>query len=206
MAVLWITFFVVVLDQLTKLYIKGSPWSFLPFTGRPYGTSTKLIDDLVRVTYIENPGIAFGIDIPSAKVFFSIFSIVASIAILWYLKKNVLRLSLWERIALASILGGAVGNLIDRVFYGVFFHSGALFYGRVVDFVDFGYRTNWWPVFNVADSAVTCGVTLLIAMLLFKKQPKPQSGTDSLTVSDQALDINNPIATSGIGATSHDAQ
>jgi signal peptidase II len=195
-AVLWITFFVVLFDQLTKLYIKGSPWSWLPFTGRPYGTSTKLIDDILRVTYIENPGIAFSINIPSAKVFFSIFSIIASLAILWYLKKNVAKLVLLERIALALILGGAVGNLIDRVFYGVFFHSAALFHGSVVDFMDFGYHANWWPVFNVADSSVTCGVTLLIALLLFKKQPKPDQNLDTVTIPRDVVDINNPIATS----------
>jgi signal peptidase II len=192
MAVLWLTFCIVILDQLTKLYIKGSPWSFLPFIGRPYGTSTKLVDDILRVTYIENPGIAFGINIPSAKVFFSVFSIVASIAILWYLKKNLAKLSFWERIALASILGGAIGNLIDRVFYGVFFHSGPIFYGRVVDFLDFGYRTNWWPVFNVADSAVTCGVSLLIGILLFQKKPS-QEPTASVTDSS----TNAGLATGG---------
>ena len=173
MAVLWITFFIVVLDQLTKLYIKGSPWSFLPFQGMPYNSSIKWIGDLVRITYIENPGIAFGITIPGAKVFFSVFSIVASIAILWYLRKNRATLTLWERVALALILGGGIGNLIDRVFYGVFFHTEPLFFGRVVDFIDFGWKHNMFPVFNVADSAVSCGVTLLIALMLFKKTPKP---------------------------------
>src|SRR5580704_16599377 len=101
MAVLWISVFVVLLDQATKLMIKGSPWHWLPFEGIPYGHSLPFIDDIVRITYIENPGIAFGINIPGFKVFFAVFSIVASVAILIYLKRNLQRLRLGERIALA---------------------------------------------------------------------------------------------------------
>src|ERR1017187_8277818 len=115
MAVLWITLLVVLFDQTTKLMVKGSPWPFLHFEGIPYGHSIPFIDDIFRITYIENPGIAFGINIPGFKVVFAVFSIVASIAILIYLKHNLSRLRIGERIALALILGGAVGNLIDRV-------------------------------------------------------------------------------------------
>ena len=68
------------------------------------------------------------------------------------------------------ILGGALGNLIDRVFYGVFFGDAPLFYGKVVDFLDmnffdiniFGYQLTRWPVFNIADASVTLGVLLLL--------------------------------------------
>jgi signal peptidase II len=198
-AVLWITFLIVLLDQISKMLIKGAPWAFLGWKGRPYGSSQKIIDDLVRFTYIENPGIAFGINIPAAKVFFSLFSVFASLGILWYMKRNVTKLSIWERVALALILGGAVGNLIDRVFYGVLYGEQALFYGRVVDFIDFGYKANWWPVFNVADSAVTCGVTLLIAIMLFKKPvaqnvtfaTTPDLAHDSLTGTTIAGSSNN---------------
>lgn len=172
MAVLWISALVVLLDQATKLMIKGSPWHWLPFQGIPYGHSMPLLDDIFRITYIENPGIAFGINIPGFKVFFAVFSIVASIAILIYLKRNLHRLGLGERIALALILGGAVGNLIDRVFYGVLFHEQPLFYGRVVDFIDFGIHRNMFPVFNVADSSVTIGVSLLVIIMMRHKQPQ----------------------------------
>ena len=169
MAVLWITLVVVLLDQLTKMLVKGAPWSWLPFHGMPYGSSLKFIDDVVRITYVENPGIAFSIMIPGFKVVFAVFSIVASVAILWYMKKNLERLVTGERIALALILGGAVGNLIDRVFYGVIYHTQPLFYGRVVDFVDFGYKANWFAVFNVADASVSVGVALLLFTLMRKK-------------------------------------
>ena len=123
MAVLWISFLVVLFDQITKMMVKGSPWPWLPLEGIPYGHSLPLIDDIFRITYIENPGIAFGITIPGFKVVFAVFSIVASVAILIYLKRNLERLRIGERIALALILGGAVGNLIDRVFYGVIYHE-----------------------------------------------------------------------------------
>ncbi|HEY3874581.1 MAG TPA: signal peptidase II [Candidatus Kapabacteria bacterium] len=191
MIVLWISLFVVLFDQLTKLMVKGTPWHWLPFEGMPYGHSIPLIDDIVRITFIENPGIAFGINIPGLKVFFSVFSIVASVAILWYLKRNIEKLSGGERIALALILGGAVGNLIDRVFYGLFFHEGPLFYGRVVDFIDCGLHRNMFPVFNVADSAVTIGVSLLVIILMRHKQP-------NVVVDDTTLHLTGQIDPSHI--------
>ena len=205
MAVLWITFFIVVFDQFTKLLVKGSPWSFLPFKGMPYGSSQKFIDDIVRITFIENPGIAFGINIPGFKVVFAVFSIVASIAILYYLKSNLHRLRVGDRVALALILGGAVGNLIDRVFYGVIYHEQSLFYGRVVDFVDFGYQRNWFPVFNVADSAVTIGVALLILLML---RHKPITETPTVTFGEhtpesEATFSEHPANAMGVTSTSH---
>jgi signal peptidase II len=111
---------------------------------------------------------AFGIDI-GGKLFFSLFSIVASAAIVAYMY-HARRESLGFRLSLAMILGGALGNLIDRVFYGVFFGDAPLFYGKVVDFLDmnffdisvFGYQLTRWPVFNIADASVTIGVLLLL--------------------------------------------
>jgi signal peptidase II len=188
MAVLWISVIVVLLDQATKLMIKGSPWHWLPLEGMPYGHSVPFIDDIVRITYIENPGIAFGINIPGMKVFFAVFSIVASIAILIYLKRNLHRLRTGERIALALILGGAVGNLIDRVFYGVMFHEQPLFYGRVVDFIDFGVHRNMFPVFNVADSCVTIGVCVLVLLMMRQKQTQ-QVPPDTALLDEQQQNL-----------------
>lgn len=190
MAVLWITLIVVLADQTSKLMVKGSPWQFLPFDGIPYGHSIPFIDDIFRITYIENPGIAFGINIPGFKVVFAVFSIVASIAILIYLKHNLSRLRVGERVALALILGGAIGNLIDRVFYGVIFHEQALFYGQVVDFIDFGYKKNWFPVFNVADSSVTIGVTLLVLLLMRSKKQSQSIQIDNVETVSKSGNIN----------------
>lgn len=161
---------IVLTDQISKLFIKGVslPSLGIALDGMPYGSSKPLLGNFLRITYIENPGMAFGIDI-GGKLFFSLFSILASVAILFYLYR-AREESLGLRISLAMILGGAIGNLIDRVFYGVFFGTASLFYGRVVDFLDLdffnvsvlGYRLSRWPVFNVADAAVTIGVLLLL--------------------------------------------
>jgi signal peptidase II len=183
-AVLWISLVIVILDQLTKFAVKGSPVSWLPFEGMPYGSSKPLLGDILRITFIENPGIAFGITLPGFKAAFGVFSIVASIAIVWYLNKHKNDLKTWEKVSLALILGGAVGNLIDRVFYGVIYGYESLFYGRVVDFLDFGYKENWWPVFNIADSGVSVGVVLLMILLLKKKEPVVVTETSSSSVSD----------------------
>jgi signal peptidase II len=136
--------------------------------GMPYGSSKPILGDFFRLTYIENPGMAFGIDV-GGKLYFSIFSILASVAIVYYLYRTRSE-GLGFRIALAMILGGAVGNLIDRVFYGVIFDEAPLFYGKVVDFFDldffnidiWGYHLSRWPVFNIADASVTLGVVLLL--------------------------------------------
>ena len=170
MRALYVTLFIVVTDQLTKLMVKGVsiPWLKINFSGMPLGSSKPVIGDFLRLTYIENPGMAFGIDL-GGKLFFSLVSIVASIAIIVYLYK-VRNESLAYRISLSMILGGAIGNLIDRTFYGLLFQDASLFHGRVIDFIDadffnvniFGYHLSRWPVFNVADASVTCGVILLL--------------------------------------------
>jgi len=170
MRVLQLSAAVVVVDQLSKLLVKGFSIPFLgiTWTGMAYGASIPLLGDFVRLTYIENPGMAFGIDM-GGKLFFSIFSVVASVAIFVYLYYSR-HANLGFRAALALILGGALGNLIDRLFYGVLFGGAPLFYGKVVDFFDvdffnlniFGYNMSRWPVFNVADACVTIGVILLL--------------------------------------------
>jgi signal peptidase II len=168
--VLILSFIIVAADQAAKLFIKGASFPALGILlrGVPYGSSRPLLGNFLRLTYIENPGMAFGIDI-GGKLFFSLFSIVASAAIVAYLY-HARRESLGFRLSLAMILGGALGNLIDRVFYGVIFGDAPLFYGKVVDFLDMnffdvnilGYQLTRWPVFNIADAAVTTGVLLLL--------------------------------------------
>jgi signal peptidase II len=182
--IVWVAAVIVLIDQVTKLAVKGVP--FLGIEGMPLHSSFPFIDDLIRITYVENPGIAFGISIPGMKIFFSLFSVIAAIAIFLYLRRNIERLGTWDRIALVLIMGGAIGNLIDRCFYGVLYGEQDLFYGYVVDFLDFGYKKNWWPIFNVADSAVSVGVSILAVRMLFKKPvvaPAPS----------QASNISEPL-------------
>jgi signal peptidase II len=156
---------VVILDQLTKYIVKSSMFLY---------QSENVIGDFFKLTYIENPGMAFGIQFES-KVLFTVLSILAAIVVFIYLIRMPHEKLLF-RISLALIFGGAIGNLIDR-----------LLYGRVVDFLDVeffdisipafsllfwdfpGYVMTRWPVFNIADSAVTCGMILLTWLILFQK-------------------------------------
>jgi signal peptidase II len=170
MRALYVTGVVIVLDQVTKLLIKGFtiPMIDLYHAGVPVGASIPILGDLIRLTFIENPGMAFGIDI-GGRLFLTVFSVVASIAIFAYLYK-IRHEAFIIRLSLAMILGGAIGNLIDRIFYGVIFGEGSLFYGKVVDFVDvdffdvdvLGIHLSRWPVFNLADAAVSIGVLMLL--------------------------------------------
>ena len=88
----------------------------------------------------------------------------------------------------AFILGGAVGNLIDRLFYGIFYGYAPVFYGKVVDFFDvdffdfsiFGRSYDRWPIFNIADAAVTIGVLILI--IFYKKNADESEVSGSFAI------------------------
>ncbi len=172
MRILWVTFSVVVLDQITKLLIHGFsiPLLGIYVEGFQYGQSIDVIGKFLQFTFVENPGIAFGIDIGvNQKFFLTLFTLLLSIAIFIYLYLHQNDKFIYK-FAIALILGGAIGNLIDRMFYGVIFGYGPLFLGKVVDFINvefpdfslFGKTFTRFPVFNIADSAVTIGVVLLI--------------------------------------------
>ncbi|MCR4418256.1 MAG: signal peptidase II [Ignavibacteria bacterium] len=181
MKIFYVTFFIVLADQITKILIKGIkiPALGIDIKGMQLYDSFNVIGDFFRITYIENPGMAFGIDFgEKAKLFLTLFSLIASIVITFYLIKNKNE-KLTLRLPLAMILGGAVGNLIDRMFYGLIYGDAPLFYGKVVDFLDFdffnitlfGYTYDRWPIFNIADMSVTIGVILLI---ILHREPKEE--------------------------------
>ncbi len=172
MRILYLTLVVIVADQISKFYIKGItiPALNIKFDGMYFGESISVIGDFFRITFTENPGMAFGFDPGSDfKLFISVFSLVASIGLLVYLY-TIRKKSLSLKIAIALILGGAVGNVIDRMFYGIIFDYAPLFYGKVVDFFDFdffnfsifGRSYDRWPIFNIADAAVSIGVLILL--------------------------------------------
>jgi signal peptidase II len=137
-----VTLVILALDQATKLYVDAN---FRLHETLP------VIDDVFHLTYVRNKGAAFGILADSAVriPFFISVSIVAMLGILWYINRirNSQKLAL---IALSLIFSGAFGNLIDRIRLG-----------EVIDFLDVFWRSYHWPAFNVADSAITVGVTLL---------------------------------------------
>ncbi len=173
MRVLFISAIVVVLDQTTKLFVKGFSLPFYHREGMQLGTSVPMVGDAVRLTYIENPGMAFGIELGS-QLYLAVFSLLASIGVLYYLHK-VRDEILVIRVSLALILGGAIGNLIDRMFYGVIFDEAPLFYGKVVDFIDVNFlHLSRFGIFNIADAAVTTGVILLL--VFHRKAEAPNTG------------------------------
>lgn len=183
MRIIYITLVIVIIDQISKLLVKGFAIPFLNFNydGMYYGQSIPIIGDFFRLTYIENPGLAFGFDPgENFKLAISLFSLIASIGLAFYLYL-IRGKSFSLRLSIAFILGGAIGNLIDRTFYGVLFGYAPLFYGKVVDFFDFdffnftifGVSYDRWPIFNIADASVTIGVIILI--LFYKNEDKEES-------------------------------
>ena len=164
MRVLFITIWVIILDQATKLWIKAQ---FLLYD------SVQVLGDFFRITYIENPGMAFGLRF-AGPWFFTLFSFIASIALIVVIYRMRTE-PLLPRATLALVLGGAIGNLIDRFAYG-----------QVIDFLDFGLGGKRFPVFNVADSAVTIGMVMLIFLVLFEKD---DSKKDTSRLPYQAKDL-----------------
>ncbi len=134
---------ILILDQFTKIAVQQ--WMTLH-------QSYPLLGDVVQFTYIRNPGAAFGITI-GGRWLYLVLSVIACIVMIYYLFK-LPSSERWGRYAMMGILGGAFGNLIDRALYG-----------EVTDFIDIGVGAYRWPVFNVADSAVTIGIILLFTRL-----------------------------------------
>lgn len=170
MKVIYLSFFIVLIDQITKLKVKGIKIPFLGINveGMTLGSSIKVFGDFFKITFIENPGMAFGIEF-GGKLTLSIFTLIATFMIVYFIFKNK-KESLYLRLSLAFILGGAVGNLIDRLFYGSIYGYAPLFYGKVVDFFHFnipdftilGKSFYSWPIFNVADISVTIGFIMIL--------------------------------------------
>ncbi len=137
-----ITAIILVLDQATKLYVDAN--------FRLHET-VPVIRGFFHLTYVRNKGAAFGILADNAVriPFFITVSIVAMLGIIWYLRQ----IRADQKLAIFSlslIFSGAFGNLIDRIRLG-----------EVIDFLDVFWQRHHWPAFNVADSAITIGVTLL---------------------------------------------
>jgi signal peptidase II len=173
--VLYVTLCIVFFDQVTKLLVKGFTLPLFNYyhQGMQLGQSIPVIGDFFRLTFVENPGMAFGIEI-GGRFFLTLFSFIASIGIFYYIY-HLRKEPFIIRLTLAMILGGAIGNLIDRIFYGVIFGEAPLFYGKVVDFIDMdffhidflSFHMNRFAIFNVADASVSTGIFL---MLLFYKK------------------------------------
>lgn len=188
-----IVILLIAFDQLTKVLILnhfnvkhiGSDHYYVQNSD----AEITVLGEFVKFVYVENAGMAFGLQFGEFKILLTLFSIFASIflAVLLFKLKNH---NIFVQISFGLILAGAVGNLIDRLFYGIIFGYSSLFYGRVVDFIQVDIpdisigpiNYTHWPVFNVADSCVTIGVVLLLIFSkhlpsfssLFSKNKQPQ--------------------------------
>jgi len=178
--IIYIIVSIITLDQVTKYITK---------TYMSLGEHIELLGDFFMLTYVENPGMAFGLRMENNGLFLTL-SVVAAILVFYYLYK--LRNEEWPlQLAISMIAAGAIGNLSDRFIRG-----------SVVDFFDFeffdiaipafnlfglefsGYSMTRWPVFNIADMAVSGGMIIIFSYILFKGDPlKTPAGKSSQTTS-----------------------
>lgn len=149
--------FLVCADQIVKIYIH---------TQYRLGESTEVIPGFFNITYVRNFGAAFGFLSKSHPEFRDAFFLTMpplALIMIVFILRAVADNDRVQILALSSIFGGAVGNYIDR-----------LRFGYVVDFLDFHYlETYHWPAFNIADSAIVCGVGTLILQMLLQKNTEP---------------------------------
>lgn len=145
---------VLVIDQITKIIILKSLYLH---------QEIPIIDGLFNIVSVRNPGGAFGFlaghsTLVRTFVFFVVsgFAVLAVLYFYWSTPSDLK----WLSYAFAMILGGAAGNLVDRIRFG-----------EVVDFLDFYFHNYHWPAFNVADSAITVGMTIFIWHVVFGKIP-----------------------------------
>ena len=170
----------VILDQVSKYVIKAQ---------MNIEDSIPVLGSFFQITYIENDGAAFGVRLGSPKLFLML-SVIAAILVFYYLIR--MRDKNWlPQLALAFIAAGAIGNLADR-----FIH------GKVVDFIDVEffdifipsfnilgytfseYSMTRWPIFNVADIAITCGMIIIISYLILIGDPLATFHKSRVTVSN----------------------
>jgi len=170
---------VIAIDQLSK-------WAVHTYMQPGMAGEIPLLGDWFKLHYTLNPGMAFGVELPPpyGKIILTSFRLLAVFGIGYYIYK------LWQRRAatgfitcVALILGGAIGNLIDSIFYGVIYNNAPFeaptpwFHGQVIDmlYVDIyegflpvswplvgGSHLSLWPIFNIADSAIFVGVVLIL--------------------------------------------
>jgi len=131
---------IVVCDQLIKIFINNN---------LIYGQSVAIINNIFHLTYVKNTGAAFGI-FQNQNIFFIIIAIIVIVLMLIYVNTGPEK-HFWFRIAAGLILGGTIGNLIDRIRTGY-----------VIDYLDFRV----WPVFNLADSTLVIGAGIILLLFI----------------------------------------
>jgi len=158
---IYLSLIIIALDQATKIAVRYKMNLY---------DEISVIGDFFKLTYVENSGAAFSISLGSIffnRLFFSTVTFFLIGVIIWMLKKSK---NVWEKISFALIIGGGIGNLIDR-----------LVFGSVTDFFDFYFFNIFglerWPIFNIADSSVVVAMFILIIYTIFfegRSQKKKQ--------------------------------
>lgn len=150
-----VSMLVVALDQLTKFFVLKS---------LPLNQSIPVWPNFCYFTFIQNPGTAFGLMSNMdavVRVPFFVAVTIAAACIVYSYQRVIPEDNLMSRIALGLVWGGALGNFVDRIFYG-----------KVIDFIDLCYADYHWYIFNVADICVTVGLVYLLYGFLTKRHPK----------------------------------
>lgn len=150
---LWISVIIFVADQWTKMAIVDAMEQY----------ESIQITSFFNLTYVHNYGAAFSFLYDAGgwqRYFLSAVALIISALILWWLRQTT-RQQVLLPVAFSFILGGALGNVFDRIAYGY-----------VIDFLDFYYNTSHWPAFNIADSAIFIGAALLIIDMFVNKEDK----------------------------------
>lgn len=157
---IWIALLALALDQGSKIAV--AVWM-------QRGESLPVAGDLVRLTYIHNPGAVFGLTFGGRSLHLALSLLALGLVVA--VSRKTPAEERWARVGLSMILGGAVGNMIDRVRLG-----------EVIDFLDVGIGSFRWYVFNVADAFVTVGALALALAYLFRgpgsgvRGPESQAG------------------------------
>lgn len=150
---LWLTLAVVLLDRVTKAWFEARTVE---------GWRQEVIHNFIYLVHSRNPGIAFGVLADSASTFTRVILIIGSLAVIavlaWLLVTGKI-VSTMGSAGLALLLGGAAGNVSDRIFHGA-----------VTDFFEVWFGTYHYPAFNVADSAITIGAILILLDVLFGRK------------------------------------
>lgn len=201
-----ISFFVIVLDQVVKLLVHFN--MEMGVKGQ-----IQIFGDFFKLHYLTNPGMAFGMEMPfeNSKIILTVFRLIAMVAIGYYLYKLYLNQSpRGLLICVAMILGGAIGNVLDSIFFGVYLDNAPYdaptpwFHGQVVDmfYIDIweGRVADWvpifggdymalWPVFNIADASIFLGITfILIFQKKFFKSKEEESTVNTGTEVPESVD------------------
>jgi signal peptidase II len=184
--VLFVSAAVFLADQLSKIYIKGISFpSFgINIEGISPGVKYPVTGESLSITLLENPGFAFGLD-PGIeyKFILTIITLLVTAGLFIFLF-NSRHDNFIKRFAAALLIGGAAGNLTDRIFYGILYDYAPLFYGSVVDFINIRvtgfmliekFTGNY--VFNIADISVAAGIIIMMFSLQTSEQPELQTLT-----------------------------